>query len=60
MKLRALILATVADFAFVAPAPAQQTETIRLTVGSSHPPVIPWVLAMRNTVVQKTNKALEA
>lgn len=60
MKLRALILATVAVFAFVAPAPAQQTETIRLTVGSSHPPVIPWVLAMRNTVVQKTNKALEA
>ncbi len=42
------------------PAAAQKTETIRLTIGSSHPPVIPWVLAMRNTVVQKTNKALEA
>jgi TRAP-type C4-dicarboxylate transport system substrate-binding protein len=37
-----------------------KTETIRLTIGSSHPPVIPWVLAMRNTVVAKTNKALEA
>jgi TRAP-type C4-dicarboxylate transport system substrate-binding protein len=37
-----------------------KTETIRLTIGSSHPPVIPWVLAMKNTVVAKTNKALEA
>jgi TRAP-type C4-dicarboxylate transport system substrate-binding protein len=41
-------------------ASAQKTETIRLTIASSHPPVIPWVLAMRTTVVQKTNKALEA
>jgi TRAP-type C4-dicarboxylate transport system substrate-binding protein len=39
---------------------AQKTEVIRLTIGSSHPPVIPWVLAMKNTVVTKTNKALEA
>ena len=60
MKLRGLILAAIAVFAFAPAAPAQQTETIRLTIASSHPPVIPWVLAMRNTVVQKTNKALEA
>ncbi len=60
MKIRGLILAAAAVFAFGTAAPAQQTETIRLTIGSSHPPVIPWVLAMRNTVVQKTNKALEA
>lgn len=38
----------------------QKTETIRLTIGSSHPPVIPWVAAMKNTVVAGTNKALEA
>ena len=37
-----------------------KTETIRLTIGSSHPPVIPWVLAMKNTVVDNTNKQLEA
>jgi TRAP-type C4-dicarboxylate transport system substrate-binding protein len=37
----------------------QKTETIKLTVGSSHPPQIPWVLAMKNTVVAKSNKALE-
>ena len=42
------------------PAFAQQTETIRLTIASSHPPVIPWVAAMKNTVVAKSNKALEA
>jgi TRAP-type C4-dicarboxylate transport system substrate-binding protein len=41
-------------------AAAQKTETIRLTIASSHPPVIPWVAAMKNTVVAKTNKALEA
>ena len=60
MKVRGLILAAAAAIAFALPASAQQTETIRLTIGSSHPPVIPWVLAMRNTVVEKTNKALEA
>lgn len=60
MKARGLILAAVAVIALAAPASAQQTETIRLTIGSSHPPVIPWVLAMRNTVVQKTNAALQA
>ncbi len=60
MKIRALILAAASVLALTSTASAQQTETIRLTIGSSHPPVIPWVLAMRNTVVQKTNKALEA
>ena len=60
MKIRGLILAAAAVLTFATAAPAQQIETIRLTIGSSHPPVIPWVLAMRNTVVQKTNKALEA
>ena len=60
MKGRTSILAAVALFVLATAAPAQQTQTIRLTIGSSHPPVIPWVLAMRNTVVQKTNKALEA
>lgn len=60
MTIRALILAAASVLALTSTASAQQTETIRLTIGSSHPPVIPWVLAMRNTVVQKTNKALEA
>lgn len=60
MKLMTSILAAAAVFAAVTAAPAQQTETIRLTIGSSHPPVIPWVLAMRETVVKKTNAALEA
>lgn len=42
------------------PVMAQQTEIIRLTIASSHPPVIPWVMAMKNTVVNNANKALEA
>jgi len=61
MKLHVCLLAAAAILASAPPALAQQkTETIRLTIGSSHPPVIPWVLAMKNTVVAKTNKALEA
>jgi len=55
------VAATALATAFLAaPAQAQKTETIRLTIASSHPPVIPWVLAMRNTLVNKSNKALEA
>ncbi|MGE0565640.1 MAG: C4-dicarboxylate TRAP transporter substrate-binding protein [Pseudolabrys sp.] len=52
--------ALAAGVVMLATAASAQTETIRLTIGSSHPPVIPWVLAMKNTVVAKTNKALEA
>lgn len=60
MKVGAYALAA-AILLSVAPASAQQkTETIRLTIGSSHPPVIPWVLAMKNTLVAKSNAALEA
>ncbi len=60
MKVGAYALAA-AILLSVAPASAQEkTETIRLTIASSHPPVIPWVLAMKNTVVEKSNKALEA
>jgi len=59
MKVGAYALAA-AILLSVAPASAQKIETIRLTIGSSHPPVIPWVAAMKNTVVAKSNKALEA
>ena len=59
MKMKAFVLAAAA-LAWAPGAMAQQTETIRLTIASSHPPVIPWVAAMKNTVVAKTNKALEA
>ncbi len=61
MKAICSLLAVSAALLAAAPAAmAQKTETIRLTIGSSHPPVIPWVLAMKNTAVAKTNKALEA
>lgn len=58
MKLVTCLLAGAV--ALSASAALAQTQTIRLTVASSHPPVIPWVAAMKNTVVAKTNKALEA
>lgn len=58
MKLITCLMAGA--LALSASAAAAQTQTIRLTVASSHPPVIPWVAAMKNTVVAKTNKALEA
>lgn len=59
MKRVAFALAAAA-MVWTTAAAAQKTETIRLTIGSSHPPVIPWVAAMKDTVVAKTNKALEA
>jgi TRAP-type C4-dicarboxylate transport system substrate-binding protein len=58
MTIKALALAAAA--LTWASAATAQTETIRLTIASSHPPVIPWVLSMKNTVVAKANKALEA
>jgi TRAP-type C4-dicarboxylate transport system substrate-binding protein len=58
MKLTICLLAGA--LAMTASAASAQTQTIRLTVASSHPPVIPWVAAMKNTVVTKANKALEA
>jgi len=61
---RSVIAGVVAAAAVVTTAPTvfaqQKTETIRLTIGSSHPPVIPWVAAMKNTVVANSNKELEA
>jgi TRAP-type C4-dicarboxylate transport system substrate-binding protein len=60
MRRRDFCAGSAAVLAFPAVVRAQATETIRLTIGSSHPPVIPWVLAMRNTVVKKTNDALAA
>ena len=60
MKIVASLLAAGAIALTASFAVAQQkTETIRLTIGSSHPPVIPWVAAMKNTVVANTNKELE-
>ena len=60
MKAKTCTVLAAACLMWVTTAAAQQTETIRLTIASSHPPVIPWVAAMKNTVVAKTNKALEA
>lgn len=63
MKLFAGLLAGALIVSLTAVSPTAtfaQTETIRLTIGSSHPPIIPWVAAMKSTVVAKTNKALEA
>lgn len=61
MKLISSMLAAAALVATAVGVTAQQkTEIIRLTIGSSHPPVIPWVAAMKNTVVANTNKQLEA
>lgn len=54
------LLAAVLVLAWVSAASAQGSGTIRLTIASSHPPVIPWVAAMKNTLVSKSNQALEA
>lgn len=60
MRLMTALLAAAVLFASASGVLAQKTETIRLTIASSHPPIIPWVAAMKNTLVAKSNKALEA
>jgi TRAP-type C4-dicarboxylate transport system substrate-binding protein len=39
---------------------ARAQETIKLTVASSHPVVIPWVEPLKTVMVEKSNKQLEA
>jgi TRAP-type C4-dicarboxylate transport system substrate-binding protein len=57
----ALTLAVFAASALAAPMPAAaQTETIRLTMSSSHPTVVPWVGALKTHVIALSNQRLEA
>ncbi len=54
----AMLVATALAAAFAPPSAAQQT--INLTIGSSHPEVVPWVAALKNYVVPEIKKRAEA
>jgi TRAP-type C4-dicarboxylate transport system substrate-binding protein len=57
MKLRILV-ATAALLATLAlPAAARE---YKMTIGSSHPPVLPWTIPLRDLVVPESNKRLKA
>lgn len=57
----AFVIALAAAAALTAAAPAAaQTESIRLTMSSSHPTVVPWVGALKTHVIALSNKRLEA
>lgn len=59
--MNALTLALSTAAALLASGPvAAQTETIRLTMSSSHPTVVPWVGALKTHVIAFSNKRLEA
>ena len=56
-----LIAALALGFApFIAANAVAETETIRLTIASSHPTTVPWVGVMTKHVVPESNKRLEA
>jgi len=55
---RACALSFAVSLALAAPVAAQQT--INLTIGSSHPEVVPWVAAMKNYIVPEISKRVDA
>lgn len=56
MKLKILV-ATAALTALALPATARD---YKMTIGSSHPPVLPWTIPLRDLVVPESNKRLKA
>jgi TRAP-type C4-dicarboxylate transport system substrate-binding protein len=56
MKLKILV-ATAVLAALALPAAARE---YKMTIGSSHPPVLPWTIPLRDLVVPESNKRLKA
>jgi TRAP-type C4-dicarboxylate transport system substrate-binding protein len=56
MKLKILV-ATAALAALALPAAARD---YKMTIGSSHPPVLPWTIPLKTLIVPESNKRLEA
>jgi TRAP-type C4-dicarboxylate transport system substrate-binding protein len=56
MRIRSVVAAAV--FAALA-LPAAAAE-FKLTIGSSHPPVLPWTIPLRDLIVPESNKRLKA
>ncbi len=60
LGLRALTIGGLAAAAFAASIAGSDAKIYKLTAGSSHPPVIPWVGTIKNHVVPQSNKRLKA
>lgn len=56
---RMILLAGVAAAMVAAGAPGAGADEFKLTAGSSHPPVIPWVATIKNYVVPESNAMLQ-
>ncbi len=59
-RLGTLAIGGLAAVAFAASIAGSNAKTIKLTAGSSHPPIIPWVAVIKNHVVPQSNKRLKA
>lgn len=56
-QLSMTVLAAALLAAWIAPSAARE---YKLTIGSSHPPVLPWTIPLRDLVVPESNKKLKA
>jgi TRAP-type C4-dicarboxylate transport system substrate-binding protein len=59
LNLRTLLLGGVAAALVAAAAPGAQAKEFKMTAGSSHPPIIPWVGVIKNYVVPQSNALLK-
>ena len=57
--MKALVVAAIALAAVLATVPAMARD-YKMTIGSSHPPVLPWTIPLKELVVPESNKRLKA
>jgi TRAP-type C4-dicarboxylate transport system substrate-binding protein len=60
MKLWKITFATLAAIMMTANLSIASAKEFKLTMSSSHPPLVPWVAMLKNFVVPETNKRLKA
>ncbi len=56
---RAALIAAAAALTLGAGVPGATAKEYKLTAGSSHPPVLPWVIALKDWVVPESNRMLK-
>ena len=49
-----------ASAALLAAAPLALAREYKMTIGSSHPPVLPWTIPLHTLIVPESNKRLQA
>ena len=59
-RIRQLSMTVLAAASLAAAALPSAAREYKMTIGSSHPPVLPWTIPLRDLVVPESNKKLKA